>query len=99
MLHCARSRLEPRPHPPGSRRPGPGAVTLGSAAAGLIVLLAGCGSSGPAAPGAAPSATHTPGTGGRAPAASQAPGPAESNPPRDTPDTTVYVPYQSAAGH
>jgi len=25
--------------------------------------------------------------------------PAESNPPGDIPDTTVYVPYQSAAGH
>ncbi|HEX4658833.1 MAG TPA: hypothetical protein VH307_15705 [Streptosporangiaceae bacterium] len=74
-------------------------MTLGSAAAGLIVLLGGCGSSGPTAPGAAPSATHTPGTGGPAPAASQAPVPAESNPPGDIPDTTVYVPYQSAAGH
>jgi hypothetical protein len=63
------------------------------------VLLAGCGSSAPAAPGAAPGATHTPGTGGQAPAASQAPVPAESNPPGDIPDTTVYVPYQSAAGH
>ncbi len=74
-------------------------MTLGSAATGLIVLLAGCGSSGPAVPGAAPSATHTPGTRGQAPAAGQAPVPAESNPPGDIPDTTVYVFYQSAAGH
>jgi hypothetical protein len=76
---------------------------LASAAAGLIALLAACASSGPAA---APGASHTsPGGAGSAPAAGQSPAtgqapvPAESNPPGDIPDTTVYVPYQSAAGH
>jgi hypothetical protein len=80
-------------------------MTLASAAAGMIALLAACASSGPAAP-AAPGASHaSPGGAGSAPAAgqspatSQAPVPAESNPPGDIPDTTVYVPYQSSAGH
>jgi hypothetical protein len=78
---------------------------LASTAAGLIALLAACASSGPAAP-AAPAASHaSPGGAGSAPAAGQSPAtgqapvPAESNPPGDIPDTTVYVPYQSAAGH
>jgi hypothetical protein len=78
------------------------------AAAGLITALAACGGSAP--PGSASSGT--PGTAGStAPASApagatgqsttgtQAPVPAESNPPGDIPDTTVYVPYQSAAGH
>jgi hypothetical protein len=100
MLQRTRSRCESRLHRPGSRRTARGALTLAPAAAGLVALLAACGSSGPAAPGAAPSATPTSsGTGGQAPAASQTPVPAESNPPGDIPDTTVYVPYQSAAGH
>jgi hypothetical protein len=80
-------------------------VILAPAAAGLIALLAACASSGPSAP-AAPGASHgSPGGAGSAPAAGQSPAtgqapvPAESNPPGDIPDTTVYVPYQSAAGH
>jgi hypothetical protein len=80
-------------------------VTLASAAAGLIALLAACASSGPTAP-AVPGASHaSPGGAGSAAAAGQSPAtgqppvPAESNPPGDIPDTTVYVPYQSAAGH
>lgn len=79
---------------------------LVSAAAGLIALLAACGSSGPAAPAARPGASHgSPGGAGSAPAAGQSPAtgqapvPAESNPPGDIPDTTAYVPYQSVAGH
>src|SRR5256886_17611128 len=35
----------------------------------------------------------------QSPAGGQAPIPAESNPPGDIPDTTVYVTYRSAAGH
>ncbi|MBO0813813.1 MAG: hypothetical protein J2P30_01465 [Actinobacteria bacterium] len=78
---------------------------LGStlAAAGLIAALAACGGSGP--PGSA-AATHSTaasggtGTGtGQGRAGSQAPVPAESNPPGDIPDSTVYVRYRSAAGH
>ena len=64
----------------------------------LIALLAACGASSPAAPAAAPSAT-TYGSPGATPVAGQTPVPAESNPPGDIPDTTVYVPYQAAAGH
>jgi hypothetical protein len=90
------------------RCPGRAAATAAPAAialAALAALLAACGSSGPAAP-AAPSAAHAsagnagsaPGP-GQSPATGQAPVPAESNPPGDIPDTTVYVPYQSAAGH
>jgi hypothetical protein len=67
----------------------------------LIALLAACGSSGSSTPAATPSATTHGSTGnsGTAPTAGQSPVPAESNPPGDIPDTTVYVPYQSAAGH
>jgi hypothetical protein len=75
------------------------------AAAGLITALAACGGSG--SPGAAgtgsagPAGTTGSTTSASAPAggAGQAPVPAESNPPGDIPDTTVYVPYQTAAGH
>jgi hypothetical protein len=79
---------------PAWLRPGPAL-----AAAGLVALLAACGGSGSPAPAGN---TGTPGAAGSsAPAGgtSQAPVPAESNPPGDIPDTTVYVPYQSAAGH
>jgi hypothetical protein len=83
---------------------------LGSAlaAAGLITALAACGGSGSPAPAGAAgtSGAGTPGvTRSTAPALAgaggtgQAPVPAESNPPGDIPDTTVYVAYQSAAGH
>lgn len=71
------------------------------AAALLAAALAGCGGSGsPAAAGGGPrtSARATPGGTGHS-AAAQAPVPAESNPPGDIPDTTVYVTYQSRAGH
>jgi hypothetical protein len=78
---------------------------VASAAIALVALLAACGTSSPAP--AAPSPTTqgslgnagTAPAGGQSPAAGQAPVPAESNPPGDIPDTTVYVPYPSAAGH
>jgi hypothetical protein len=84
---------------PAWLRPGPAL-----AAAGLVAVLAACGGSGaPAGNTGAPAGnTGTPAAAGSsAPAGgtSQAPVPAESNPPGDIPDTTVYVPYQSAAGH
>jgi hypothetical protein len=81
------------------------------ALAGLIAALAACGGSGPSASSTAAAAggAGTAGaTGGTAPAGgttgqsavgSQAPVPAESNPPGDIPDTTVYVTYRSVAGH
>src|ERR1700680_2263268 len=63
------------------------------AAAGLITALAACGGSG--SPGAAgTSSACTAGATGSTTSAL-----AESTPPGDTPDTTVYVPYRSAAGH
>jgi hypothetical protein len=81
------------------------AATLATIAA----VLAGCGSSGtPAGSGGSPTgpaATTSPaGTGASSPgqppvSGSQAPVSAEHNPPGDIPDTTVYVPYQSAAAH
>jgi hypothetical protein len=81
---------------------------LGSAlaAAGLITALAACGGSGsPASAGGAgtgtggsPGTTPTGGT-GQSPAGAQSPVAAESNPPGDIPDATVYVTYRSAAGH
>ncbi len=42
---------------------------------------------------------HGPGRTSQSPAGGQAPIPAESNPPGDIPDTTVYVTYRPAAGH
>ncbi len=75
------------------------------AAAGLVTALAACGGSGSPAPAghtgtpAAAGSTAPAGGTGQTPAGGQAPVPAESNPPGDIPDTTVYVPYQSAAGH
>jgi hypothetical protein len=71
------------------------------AAAVLTAVLAGCG--GPASPAAAGGGGRTtapaPAGGTGQSAAAQAPVPAESNPPGDIPDTTVYVPYRSPAGH
>src|SRR6266481_3823365 len=89
--------------PAGSRRR---RRTGAMAAAAATAILAGCGSSGPGTSTAA-SQQPTPSTqpaaaGSSSPAAgasSQAPLPAESNPPGDIPDTTVYVPFASAAGH
>ncbi len=76
------------------------------AAAAATAILAGCGSSGPGTSTAASqqptSSTQPAAAGSSSPAAgasSQAPLPAESNPPGDIPDTTVYVPFASAAGH
>jgi hypothetical protein len=71
--------------------------SLGSvlAAAGLAAALAACGSSGSSpgsGGGAAPPAS--PSAGG-----SQAAAPAGTAAPGDIPDSTIYVPYQSAAGH
>jgi hypothetical protein len=65
------------------------------AAALLAAALAACGSSGSSpgsGGGAAPPAS--PGAGG-----SQAAAPAGTAAPGDIPDSTIYVPYQSAAGH
>src|SRR6266851_4236707 len=73
-------------------------------AAGLLSALAACGNSGSATPVAgttnapAPSATAQ-GTSSQGTGSSQAPVAAESNPPGDIPDTTVYVTYQSPKGH
>jgi hypothetical protein len=72
----------------------------------LVALLSACAAAGPAAAPATSGAT-TPGTGDGAsrpaasssPAGTQAPVPAESNPPGDIPDTTVYVAYRSQKGH
>ena len=76
-------------------------------AAGLLSALAACGNTGSATPVAgttkAPAPTaqgaSSPGTSGQVTGSSQAPVAAESNPPGDIPDTTVYVTYQSPAGH
>jgi hypothetical protein len=77
---------------------------MGAVAAGaLAAILAGCGSGGATAAGQQPSpSTHPAAAKSTSPAAgqsSQAPVPAESNPPGDIPDTTVYVPFTSQAGH
>ena len=76
------------------------------AAAAVAAILAGCGSSGSngsAATNPQPTSSTQPAAAGSSSAAagasSQAPVPAESNPPGDIPDTTVYVPFASAAGH
>ena len=71
------------------------------AAAVLAAALAGCGGSGSSATAGGGPRTSAPAPAGgtsHSPAA-QAPVPAESNPPGDIPDTTVYVTYQSPAGH
>jgi hypothetical protein len=72
-----------------------GALTV----AGLISCLAACGSSG--SPASSPGTTETsaPAVAAHGTASPQAPVPAESNPPGDIPDTTVYVIYQSPQGH
>jgi len=71
------------------------------AAAVLAAVLAGCGgSASPAAAGGGAKTTAPAPAGGTGQsAATQAPVPVESNPPGDIPDTTVYVPYRSPAGH
>ena len=75
------------------------ALRLGcaAAAAGLAAVLTACGSSGSPLPPAP--AKGTPPATGQGQASSQAPVPAESHPAGDIPDSTVYVPYQSAPGH
>src|SRR5690349_15944639 len=72
-----------------------GALTV----AGVISCLAACGSSG--SPASSPGTTETsaPAVAAHGTASPQAPVPAESNPPGDIPDTTVYVIYQSPAAH
>jgi len=64
-------------------------------AAALTAILGGCSSGGSIAASQPPKASTQP----AASQPPQAPVPAESNPPGDIPDTTVYVPYTSAAGH
>jgi hypothetical protein len=96
------------------RRRQPGAVLAAAGLLTALAACGGSGSPPPAAgasgpgaggaltPGAAGSTAPTPvpsGGGGQSPAATQAPVAAESNPPGDIPDTTVYVTYRSAAGH
>jgi hypothetical protein len=86
----------------------PRALTAAVLAA-IAGVLAGCGSSAtPIGAGGSPSepaGTNSPaGTGGSSPgqppaSSSQVPVSAEHNPPGDIPDTTVYVPYQSAGAH
>jgi hypothetical protein len=66
----------------------------------LVAALAGCGSAPAAAGGGAGSTAPTPASGAsHTAAAGQAPVPAQSNPPGDIPDTTVYVTYHAPAGH
>jgi hypothetical protein len=92
---------------PNTNRPlAPRRLGSAVAVAGLIGALAACGSSGSSAPSGAAgagtaAATGTAPAGGTSQslAGSQAPVPAESNPPGDIPDTTVYVTYRSTAGH
>ena len=80
---------------------------LALTAVGLLTALAACGNSGSATPVAgttkvsapAAQAATSPGSTTQRAGSSQAPVPAESNPPGDIPDTTVYVVYQSAPGH
>ncbi len=76
-----------------------GALTL----AAIAAVLAGCASNGSAASGRQPTQNTRPAAGGStspaAGASSQAPVLAESNPPGDIPDTTVYVPFSATAGH
>jgi len=77
------------------RQPG-----MAVAAALLAAVLAGCGGSGsPSAGGGGGTTAPTPAGGTGQGAAAQSPVPAENNPPGDIPDTTVYVTYQSPAGH
>jgi hypothetical protein len=67
----------------------------GAALAGLAALLTACGSAAPAGAPASSAAVPTTGTSapatGSSPSVSQAPVSAESAPPGDIPDTTVYV--------
>src|SRR5260221_7245238 len=79
--------------------------TSAMVAAAVAAILAGCGSSGSngsAATNPQPTSSTQPAAAGSSSAAagasSQAPLPAESNPPGHLPDTTVYVPFASAAG-
>ena len=87
----------PQSKSPLPARP-PGAAL---AAALLAAALAGCGGSGSSAAAGGGARTSAPApAGGAGPStAAQSPVPAESNPPGDIPDTTVYVTYQSPAGH
>jgi hypothetical protein len=79
-----------------SQRKSPLIVLPGTAlaAALLAAALAGCGGSGSPGSGAGAAPPASPGAGG-----SPAAAPAGTAAPGDIPDSTVYVPYQSAAGH
>jgi hypothetical protein len=77
-----------------ARQPGTALAT-----ALLAAALAGCGGPGSsAAAGGAGAAAPTPASGASHKATGQAPVPAQSNPPGDIPDTTVYVTYHAPAG-
>lgn len=76
------------------RRP---STALAGLVAATAVVLAACGGTGSQT--AAPSARATTPGGGHSGASAQSPVPAESNPPGDIPDTTVFVPYQSGTPH
>jgi len=89
-----------------ARRRSPCRTAVGLAPIAVVVLVAGCGSSGgtsappPAAsvrssPPASPSAAASP-LAGRA---SVAPAPVESNVPGDIPDNVAYVAYTNPSGH
>ncbi len=78
-------------------------LTVGIA---FSILVGACSRSTPALPTTAASSTRAPTTGtpvpltppSESPVPSQKPVPAESNPPGDIPDNTVFVPYTAKAG-
>src|SRR5258708_31948471 len=91
---------------PAGSRLGRRIGAMAAAAAAVAAILAGCGSSGSngsAATNPQPTSSTQPAAAGSsspaAVASSQAPLPADSNPPGDIPDTTVYLPFASAPGH
>jgi hypothetical protein len=95
-------RMPIRLYPASRQFPDRGTALAGPAAL-LAALLAACGSAAPAATPATSNST-APNTGtttpaGSGPSVTQAPVAAESNPPGDIPDTTVYVAYQPANSH
>jgi hypothetical protein len=74
------------------------AIAVGAA----TVILAACTSAGSTTSGVPPAGHSSSAAKATSPAVvatSQAPVPAESNPPGDIPDTTIYVPYHSAIAH
>src|SRR5689334_8463290 len=80
----------------------PGTALAAGVLAAALAALAGCsgsGSTGAAGGGAGTTTPDPAGGAGQSALPAQSPVPAESNPPGDIPDTTVYVTYQSPAGH